>query len=95
MPQIPAAFKSPVWDFVEKSPFLECSPSVRILGPKDGAPDHFHNEGLWTNYYVVMAHSFGDFEPEADEVCQMINKYDTKEERDKVIFELRAEGVLL
>lgn len=97
MPQLPENQRTPVWDFVEKNPLLECSPSVRILGPHNGAPDHFHNTGLWTNPYVVMASGYGE-EGEshtANEVCEMINKFKTKEERDGVIFSLRAERVLL
>lgn len=95
MPQIPDKFKTPVWDFVRENPFLSCSPSVRILGPKEGSPDHFHNSGLWRNHYVEMAKPFGESEPEADDLCHELNKLATKEERDAVIFKLRADGVLL
>lgn len=90
----PADHTGPVWDFVEKSPFLECSPSVRILGPHDGAPDHFHNQGLWTNYYVVMAQPYGS-EPGGYGLVREINALPTKEERDGLIFSLRDKHILL
>lgn len=88
----------PVWDFVRQNPVLKCSPSVRILGPKEGDPDHFHNSGLWENHYVEMAFPYGEGSigtPEADQVCQQINKLPTKEERDNLIFELRRKMILL
>lgn len=89
----PPDHQGPLWDFVERSPFLDCSPSVRILGPTSDSPDHFHNQGQWTNPYVVMAKPYGE-EPEARDVCRAINQYDTKEQRDGVIFQGRAEGVI-
>lgn len=92
--QQPPDHQGPVWDFFRKNPMLECSPSVRILGPKDGEPDHFHNSGLWENPYVEMAQPYGE-EPEARDICRDINKLTTKEERDQLIFSLRAKGVLL
>jgi hypothetical protein len=90
----PESHFGPVWDFVEDSPFLHCSPSVRILGPSEGAPDHFHNQGQWTNYYVWMANPLGS-EPNGYELCQQINKLPTKEERDQLIFSLRDKKILL
>lgn len=85
--------EGPLWEFVERSPFLDCSPSVRILGPHDGAPDHFHNAGQWTNYYIVMATKWGE-DPEAYDVVRTINQHDTKEKRDGEIFKGRALGVI-
>lgn len=85
--------KRPLWDFVRENPTLHCSPSVRILGPHPGDPDHFHNQGQWSNHYVIMAQPYGA-EPDAREVCQEINKGKTKEERDKVILVYRAKGIL-
>lgn len=90
----PAGWQGPLWDFVEQSPELECSPSVRILGPRDGERDHFHNQGLWRNPYVVMAYPFMDREPDGGAVCRSINRWSTKEERDGVIFEGRAKGII-
>lgn len=92
----PAGHEGPLWDFVQRNPWLDCSPSVRILGPREGAPDHFHNEGQWTNYFVIMAQPYGS-EPEAREVVEKINFKGsaTKEQRDEVILEYRAQGVLL
>lgn len=105
----PANHQGPLWEFFERSPFLDCSPSVRILGPHDGAPDHFHNTGQWTNYYVVMKHPFGS-EPDGRDLCGHINTFEpgdfdrltdaakqtyAKEIRDRRIFKLRDEGILL
>lgn len=98
---VPAGHIGPLWDFVERSPFIDCSPSVRILGPKEGAPDHFHNAGQWTIPYVIMAKPFGETiiiegeEVDANDVLRTVNQHKTKEERDGVIFKARAQGILL
>lgn len=85
--------KGPLWTFRRENPWLHCSPSVRILGPRDGAPDHFHNAGNWSNHYVEMAYPWGT-EPDAHDVCRAINEHTTKEDRDRVILHYRAEQVL-
>ena len=89
----PKSSDGPEWDFVMENPTLHCSPSVRILGPKEGAPDHFHNAGQWSNPFVIMQGTYGS-EPDASEVCRKINEFKTKEECDKVILDYRAKGVL-
>lgn len=89
----PPDHKGPLWDFVLRNPFIDCSPSVRILGPHDGAPDHFHNSGQWSNPCVIMAKPYGS-DPEARDVLRTINETSDKDKQDAVIFRARAEGIL-
>jgi hypothetical protein len=97
----PPGHTGPLWQFVRRNPWLDCSPSVRILGPNKESPDHFHNEGAWSNHYVQMTGEWGS-EPEGRELCWEINGFGqvdkkpiTKEFRDSIILPYRAKGVLL
>ena len=94
----PADHKGPLWYFRRENPWLHCSPSVRILGAKDGDPDLFHNQGQWSNHYVVMAQPYGS-ELDGRDLCYEINGFGhprpiTKEFRDSVILDYRARHIL-
>lgn len=94
----PPDHKGPLWHFRRENPWLHCSPSVRILGPTNESPDHFHNAGEWSNHYVVMATAYGT-EPDARDLCYEINGFTkdrpiTKEFRDSVILDYRARNIL-
>lgn len=85
-----------VWQFTRRNPWLDCSPSIRIMRG-EGLPDIFHNAGQWSNHYVEMASSLNQEGASAMEVHEAINwpADRTKEQRDVVILQYRAQGVLL
>lgn len=40
--------QTPAWEYFDMGGILEVRPSLRIMSHKDGDPDRFHNDGVWT-----------------------------------------------